>query len=345
MHALGCTLLINIYKKARKKSVQQFYLICHSFIIAIKNVLALILVILELLPNNEPDLAACREYLSIIFGVVTYCYYAFMFFLTADRLVGIVLNFKYPIFWDIHKAKHLVAITVIFNVLICLGLSFAYRYLGEEVFRKEFYDIFYAYVPTILDVGFLVLAVTTYTVIFIQYSKSSKLPDRHMSTRHQRNSSKKARYISRKSHNNSSSRYNNNSSQRAKSQYSRGGSTTSESHLIFARSRTNLSLLFRSRFLVSILLISSFLLFSVIPGLLVAYFAFVDATMSEEFLFCVYVSFKVCDGAEAVIYIFLQDNVRKLLLRKLSTLQLCNCYRSRAKEGVEELVLELDNLK
>ena len=309
IHTLGCTLLINIYRKERKKTVQQLYLICHSLVIAVKNVLALLLVILEFLPNTT--LSGFKEYLAIIFGTVTYCYYSFMFFLTSDRLAGIILNFRYPVCWSIRKAKYLVASTIFINLILCVGLSITYGYLGEDKFISyHIYAIFYTYIPTTLDISFLALAIVTYTVIFIKYSESRRLPSRHKSRNTTiRKSRNRSRYLSR----------------------NKSTNQPNEGHPTLSR------LLFKSRFLISILLISSFLLFSVVPGLIIACFETTSNEMSYILLFCIYISFKVSDAVEAIIYIFLQRKVRKLLLKKI---QLGSCkFNGNAEEDTSDVLV------
>lgn len=295
MHSLGCSLLITIYRKARKKTVQQLYLICHSVIIAVKNVLALLLVILELLPpNTKQDLSGFIEYLEIIFGIITYCYYSLMFFLTSDRLVGTILNYRYPLCWSIRKAKYLVASTIFINLIICVGLSITHGYLGHDKFvTYHIYAVFYTYIPTTLDVAFLVLAVFTYTIIFLKYSKSTRL-----------------------------------SSGRKKSVH-----PADKGYL------TSYSLFFKSRFLVSVFLISSFLLFSVIPGLIYACFEITGNRVPDKLLIYIYISFKVSDAAEAVIYIFLQRAVKKLLLEKIHILKRYCSGNKEKKKPSDMLVL------
>ena len=91
IHALGCCLLRQIYRSRRRKTCQQIYLIGHSFLAMCKNFVSVILVICDRYCQHKRALIV--EYFGILFGSIMYSCYAFIFYITFDRLAG-----KYNIF-------------------------------------------------------------------------------------------------------------------------------------------------------------------------------------------------------------------------------------------------------
>ena len=220
-----------------------------------------------------------REYLGIFFGTVTFMYYWFMFILTIDRLAGTVLNFRYPIHWNLKKAKYLIASAIIINMLICIGMFILYSTLGQTKFAQYHVSaIFYTYIPSGLDLAFLILALTTYSIIFIRYIQSLRRSGR---------------------------------SSRQSSGHSSG------QHSISIERKGIIPIFFESRFYISVFIILNFLCFSVIPGLVYAYFEVLEKRIPENLLLCIYISFKMLDTGESVIHIFLRRSIRKELTRKM----------------------------
>ena len=105
LHSLGSYFLIHLFKKAKKKTPQHLYIICHSISIIVQNLMAVVMIVAE--TYGTADLRNVHEYLGILFGAVMYCYYAFIFYITADRLAGIILHIRYPRYWNVLRAKHL----------------------------------------------------------------------------------------------------------------------------------------------------------------------------------------------------------------------------------------------
>lgn len=303
MHLIGCTMLISIYRKAIRKIVQQFYLINVSLIIVLKNVFALLLVVLELTEQTNRQTQALSNaihVLGFLFGTTTLCYYCFMFYLTVDRLAGTMLNFRYPVLWNIRKARFLIVMTISICFIIFTSLVFLHFQFGHEIFIKyHIYDIFYTYIPSCLDVGFIVLAITTYVVIFMTYTKSSRR-----------------------------------STGRKKSSVAKQDDDYFKIYNLF----------FNSRFLISIFIIASFLLFSVIPGLTYACFQIIGTRIPDSLLICIYISFKVSDAAESIIYIFLQASVRKLFFKKFNLRRIIDRYSSRSRKRLTEESFDLERM-
>lgn len=78
-----------------------------------------------------------------------------------------------------------------------------------------------------------------------------------------------------------------------------------------------------SRFLITALLILSFVLFTFIPDMIFTYYAFTHHHISYQLEAVCYILFAISDLSDAIIYIFIKNEVRKLLLQKLSRLPWC----------------------
>ena len=74
-----------------------------------------------------------------------------------------------------------------------------------------------------------------------------------------------------------------------------------------------------SRFFVSILVISSFLILMVIPSLIQSFSHITKTTLPEYLTLVIYISIVLSDTADGIIYVFMQESVRKFLFQRLSS--------------------------
>lgn len=72
-----------------------------------------------------------------------------------------------------------------------------------------------------------------------------------------------------------------------------------------------------SRFFVAVVLIFTFILFMVIPDLVLLFVGVIDGKMSEELMTACWISYAISNMADACIYIFIQERMKKLLMLKL----------------------------
>ena len=102
---------------------------------------------------------------------VIFCaYYTSMIYITADRFFTVLLNMKYPIYWDVKKTKFLLFGNAAAAVGVIAGLSIQYS-IEPFLFGR----IFTMYVHSTLNCVVLLLFVATYSFIFYQYSQSQHL--------------------------------------------------------------------------------------------------------------------------------------------------------------------------
>lgn len=227
-----------------------------------------------------------------------YCYYAFIFYMTGDRLVGVVLHIRYPLYWGIKRAKQLVIFTFVACCLICICMCITFVKMKHCNNLKEYqqvYTMYHVYIPTALDITFLLIAICTYRTLFDKFRTS-----------------------------------------RRKSTTSYDSAVSPGQEDFFTTS----NLFVNSRFHISVLIVTSFLLFKVVPGLIYTCFELTHTPKPYSMLLVLCISFKICDTAEAVTYVFLQRSIKRLLRKKVNSL------RTRTKSGDgERPIFELRNMK
>ena len=93
-----------------------------------------------------------------------------MIYITADRFFGVLLNIRYPIYWNIKKTKLLLLgnATVTVGVIIALSI----KYTIQPFFFCRFFTL---YVQAALNFAVLFLFIITYTFIFHRYSRSGRV--------------------------------------------------------------------------------------------------------------------------------------------------------------------------
>lgn len=125
----------------------------HETIIVLQNVYQFLIVVLET-------------------GILL-VYYMCMFIITLDRLMEILLNIRYPIFWNEIRAKRL----MICIWIVCLAIGITLSTL-TYTYRMSFETTFIQYIYPTLDVSFLLLAALTYIFIFKKFKSSRVAPIR-----------------------------------------------------------------------------------------------------------------------------------------------------------------------
>jgi hypothetical protein len=78
-----------------------------------------------------------------------------------------------------------------------------------------------------------------------------------------------------------------------------------------------------SRFFVSILLITSFIIFMLIPDLVYLFYGVLGNNESSTLLACCWISYAISNLMDGWVYIFMQSTVKSLLRKKVK--QLCRC--------------------
>lgn len=277
LHTLGLYLLISVHN--RKTKLHNIYLINYSVLEILKGLMNLIGVFsaFSIFPASiNPSIWKFNVIVNA-FGV-TFWQYFFLTYLTIDRLLLVKMQQKYTYHWNASKARNLLLGTWFCGVLGCVATYLCHRYNGFS--NAEKIDV---YIKMVLDIGFIIIAVVAYLLIFRTYS-ASRLRVSAINPDNQPGQS------------------------------------------IWQIFR-------RSKFLVAVLLISTFLLFVVVPDLIVFFHFLFRFTISGDLLVTLLFLTACADIANAFFYILLRDEVRKLLLRKIRDCWCC--YRTTRSWDLE----------
>lgn len=179
IHLFGCFLILSIFRDGNS-NVQITYLLNLSIAEALINLLGILLTPVSLFGAISAETSSViyqiQYYVMILLETgVLLVYYLCMLYITFDRLMEIILNIRYPVFWNETRAKYLMGIT--WGICLACGLVVC---VCAHVFKKFLEDPFAKYVYPTLDFGFLILACVTYALIFHKF-KQSRIPPYQLS--------------------------------------------------------------------------------------------------------------------------------------------------------------------
>ena len=167
LHMIGFYLLLCLYR-FRKHTIQRLLLIHLSLFDAVKNLLFIPYLCMELMGMENTIL---QQYMDICFAtVIPSLYYSLIIFITVDRFLAICLNIKYRVYITVRRGKCCMLLMWALSILLGGILSILYycgiipKYQGRPSFRP--YNM---YIYLALDVFFIIIALGTYIFIFRQY--------------------------------------------------------------------------------------------------------------------------------------------------------------------------------
>ena len=173
IHSIGCYLLVTIHKNGRP-TVQSLSIINLSASELLASIIVSTHGMLRFLPVADDSLITVNEvsyYFSLVLiSGVCFNFYMAMYYIAADRFLGIWLNITYPVYCDVSKAKKIIIATWLVSVIFSISLCVTYKLTGV---RFELYISLYFL--TALDFVFLLLAFTTYGFIFYTCSRKSRV--------------------------------------------------------------------------------------------------------------------------------------------------------------------------
>ena len=174
LHILGIYLLICVIRNGTE-TAEKLYLINLSTCEALMNFLEAsrrITSLIPLSPGANKIIDEINQYVLIVmFTGISFVFYLDMIYLTFDKLLDIVLNIKYHLYWDVFKAKRLIKGTWVIGVSLSITIALLYRFTNYD-WEGAFFKCFY---PT-LEFGFIVLAFVTYSFIFYKYKETRRAP-------------------------------------------------------------------------------------------------------------------------------------------------------------------------
>ena len=273
LHGLGCSLLILIYRKERRKTTQQ---VCIINLAVIEAIYSFVLVVRD--TNGDNMAIACVEAFSYGLG---YNIQLAMFYLTLDRLLHVLYHIKYQVHWDVKKTWILMITTA--ACTFTLGVTFScLRYILPSKQKDNLMELTMGYIPTIIYIVYFIFACLSYVAMFVRYMNSR-----------------------------------------------RRTSTTTSSTV-----QPSPWYLFKSsKFSISILLVSSYLILMVLPSLTRTIYFLVNGN-GHEFDFLQYyflISSHISITTDALIYIFLQKHVRDKFFKSLKCQIVCTTVSTTAR--------------
>lgn len=175
LHGIGCWLLITLYKKCRRKTPQKIIMIHLAVIELLRSIIHLFHEAIDIATvlNGERSevLHEIHTYIQFLRNVgFLLQFFCIMFSLTIDRLLGIQLGIRYPLFCTNRRMHKFICSTWFVNINILIAFALVYRFTGY----RQFVIYFYFYIDVILGIIFLTFSIFTYIYIFVKYKNSSK---------------------------------------------------------------------------------------------------------------------------------------------------------------------------
>ena len=280
LHGAGIYLLWCLRRHSRLK-IQNFYLMSLSGSELLMNLLNILLNLSEMLDQNGNVSSNLSRYILIVnFTGVAFVFHTSMIFITFDRLLELLLNIKYPVYWNEDKTKFLLLGTWIFGMFISITVCCLSGLLPGGFQWERYFFIFFF--PSI-EVVFVVLAIATYTFIFRKFKNTRQLP---------------VVYIPRNA-NPPTDRINPINTKKKSPK-------TNSSCRIFIR----------SKFFIPVLLILTFFVFVVGADLVYLVVIVIQKNNDQIIGYMLSISYAISNLIDAWIYIFLQREVRSLFIRK-----------------------------
>ena len=177
LHSFGLTLLCSVYRGGRK-TAQQLYLMNISLTEAMMSFLNALSVLLFIVYfcTHTPKVVDIAIYIGFIANSGGYLlYFSSMLFITCDRFFIVLFYTKYITKWNIRKTLRMIASAWIVNFFVALVTILVLLFVGDEKILAQNVDkVFSLYIPTTLNVMFLVFAVIAYSVMFRKYLVSHR---------------------------------------------------------------------------------------------------------------------------------------------------------------------------
>ena len=273
-------LLLCVYKSSTK-TAGQIHIIHLSVVEKLMNFFEAVRRIPDFITLSIEDANILKEiqnYVQIMmFAGISIVYYLDMIYLTLDKLLEIMLNIRYPLYWSTTKSNVLMSVTWLFAGILVTSISLLHH-LTEYNWEEHIFK----YCFPILNFSFIMIAVTSYGFIFHRFKHAQNDPAINLAPR--------ARKI---------------------------GTVGPIPRVIQGHVQPNVFRLIRkSRFLTIFLLIITFILFIVVPDS-VYLCQFLNGQESEALNMGCWISYAIGNLADCYIYIFMQPALRKQFVDKM----------------------------
>lgn len=257
IHGLGSYLLVCILKDGRG-TIQQFFITNLSVSLIFKHIVMINFPIFRMIHikyrlNSDIMLSYIQMNYFTGIGLI---YYSSIFYITFDRLMGILTGVKYPAYWNKSKTKKLIGVTWFLGLIGCFITTVACTFLGFH------FTVYMIYIYIAIDLVFMLLASSTYCFMFTVHIKSQR--------------------------------------------------TISISSNPNTKPEGLWTLFRKSRFFTSVILITNFILFQILPDFIYIFTTSRYNSMSDTLL----IASQVADILDGIVYIYLHTCIRRVLIQK-----------------------------
>ena len=172
LHSTGIYLLWKIYIW-KEITTQQLIVFHLSIAEGLMNTSGVVFEVLFLTSNGE-----YAWYVIHIENTLLVVIYMIMFFMTVDRLMAVVLSWKYKVYWRVGRTKKVLAVVWLLGIMCGVCSAFLYKLDSWRVFINVT-----RYVGVVFSVLFLAIALLTYVIIYWKNKKSARLLQNHKAQR------------------------------------------------------------------------------------------------------------------------------------------------------------------
>ena len=304
---LCCYLLSIIFTRSLQKKTQDLFVLnlaLSEFFASVFLTARDVINLMRLSPENVPLGPIDRSFWimnKFFVTAVQYIYILAMIYITCDRCVQIRFPFRYQSCWGVKKSWRLVIGTWV--TCIVIGVSFSlithYHYMYVK-YEAEISKIMSVNVLSFFYTASLLIAFVAYVYIFIQYSKSTRNRSLNPKTQVENQIYSK-----------------DNCEQNISVRICRKLSSKKISSI-----RNTTSWVVRtfrtSNFSIPFLLILTYLVLTVIPSITRSFCSLLGYDIPYEWTFFYLCSVRISYTVDGIIYVFLQQRVRRLLWRKMN---------------------------
>ena len=174
LHSTGCFLLWKTYKRSQV-TTQKLLLFHLSISEGLINLNSVVMHVMLLCIDGQSELYHIFNivHLYIIYPMrlpLFYVIFFIMLFMTLDRLMAVVLNLKYRLYWRVSRTKKVLAAIWIFGLFLTVCFGVLPEYTSRSI--HKLIRIIHIYLQLAFSIVFVVTALLTYEIIFWKYKVS-----------------------------------------------------------------------------------------------------------------------------------------------------------------------------
>ena len=172
LHSTGIYLLWKIYVWKEITTQQLLIFSLKSIAEGLLSTLYVVLEVLNLTSNYE-----YTEYVLDVAEALLTVIYLIMLFMTVDRLMAVVLSWKYKVYWRVGRTKKVLAVVWLLGIMWGVCSALLRQFLPLDL-RSVFINA-HRYLEILFSLIFIAIALLTYVIIYWKHKKSGRLLRNH----------------------------------------------------------------------------------------------------------------------------------------------------------------------